>query len=42
METNNCDCTECRWKYACFPCMDDYEISKQKCTCSGNDYEKEE
>lgn len=36
------ECITCRYRYSCYPCMDDFEISRHENRCNGKDYEKEE
>ena len=42
MDEKYFDCSTCRYRYAHFPGMDDFEISMQECLCDGEDYEEEQ
>ena len=36
------ECITCRWRYSCFPCLDEFEISKRNCKCGGENYDQEQ
>lgn len=35
-------CETCRFRYICFPNVDDFEISMRECLCDSENYEMEQ